>query len=134
MPAREAATVDLLPFGRPDRSPAPDPIPSPTSPQRASAETSVRGNPARWGEAALAERLQACADAALAGGQLALEPLDLAAARADELQLVGDVHERLLEDLALLARVLGVLPLLAQPGAGGLGLHQPLEVVERQAQ
>src|SRR3954454_18911702 len=69
---------------------------------------------------------------ALTRRQLGLEPLELCLARAHELELVGDVLERLLQDLPLLGGVVGVLPALAQSGARGLGLDEPLQVVERE--
>ena len=42
--------------------------------------------------------------------------------------------ERLLEDPLLGGRILGLLELAAQLGARGLGLEQPRQLLERQAQ
>src|SRR3954465_10711824 len=78
----------------------------------------------------LAQLLEPRADAPLARRQLAVEALELGAAVAHELELVGDVHEGLLEDAALLRRLLGVLPFLAEARARALRLRQPLQVVE----
>ena len=74
------------------------------------------------------------ADALAPRHQLALELGDLLAPAAHQLQLAGDVAERLLEDLAPPHRVLdAAVPLAAQGGAGALGLDQLLQLLQGDA-
>ena len=67
--------------------------------------------------------------------QLVFELGDLVAAAPHQLQLAGDVAERLLEDLAAAHRVLdAVVPLAPQRRPGALGLDQLLQLLERDAE
>src|SRR3954452_21418773 len=62
----------------------------------------ISGDAKHPGEKGLLKGLQFGAHASLLRAELALEALDLAAAGSDELELVGDMDERLLEDAPLL--------------------------------
>src|SRR4051794_10684854 len=82
----------------------------------------------------LVELALARAHPAAACDQLGLEPGDLVAAVADELELPVQVAQRLGEDLAAARRVVDSAELAPQRRAGLLRLDQLLELLERDAE
>src|SRR4051794_23156405 len=67
--------------------------------------------------------------------QLALQALDLRAAAGDQRELALDMAEGLVEDLAAALRAgAGVVPLVAQRGAGLLRLEQVAQLLEADAE
>ena len=66
--------------------------------------------------------------------ELAFELLELALAAADQLELCSDMAKRFVQKPPARVRVLGLAVLAPNLGAGGLGLQQLRELLERQPQ
>src|SRR3954449_1795114 len=77
---------------------------------------------------------QAAAHTALAGHELALEPLELLLAPAHELELVVDELHRLVEQPAAVADVLGLGEFPTDLGARLLGGHELAQLVESEVE